>query len=1037
MPLLIMHITLANARVRNALRLALALIAGMPLASLAFPAAKAPGGPPVDFNRDLRPVLVRNCFACHGPDEEARKGKLRLDLRDQAVRPDKSGATPVIPGDPGHSELIRRITTPDEDDRMPPLKTGKTLTPSETDLFRRWIAQGAVWKKHWAYEKPVAAPRPKIRRASWPKNPLDFYVLARLEKEGLRPSPEASRETLIRRVSLDLTGLPPSPDEVRAFLSDKRPGAYERLVDRLLASPHYGERWARFWLDLARYADSNGYEKDGLRTAWPYRDWVINAFNRDLPFEEFTIEQIAGDLLPNATRGQRVATGFHRNTMVNTEGGTDDEEFRIAAVVDRVNTTYNVWLGTTMGCAQCHTHKYDPFTQKEYYQSMAFFNQTKDRGKSTEPELDLPAPEQSAKHEEVRAKIVPLQKLLDTQTPEIQAREDAWREKMLEANRTIQSQWIVLEPGELKGLNGVLLEKLPDNSVLSKGSLPDHTTYEVGVVLPEGTFSALRLEALVDESLPNKSCGRSEEGDFVVTDFSVDPPPVVGEKPVKFTRAYADYSMDGYDAAAAIDDNPQSGWSIAAYEQKNRANHQAVFVWSQAWTAKEGQRLTVRIRQDSNRARHLLGRFRLSASRAGLEPHKTWAKLPAATRGALAERDGKSEGKQKDELAKYFRSIDPELDATRRQIAALRKEEPKGIPTTLVMEAVDEPRETHVLIRGNFLSPGGLVQPGVPEALPPLPAGPTNRLTFARWLVSPENPLTARVTMNRIWAQYFGRGIVETSDDFGMQGEPPSQPEALDWLAVEFIRQGWSLKAMHRLIVTSATYRQDSKAGQDLVLRDPYNRLLARGPRFRLDAEMIRDNALAASGLLDPKIGGPSVYPYQPDGIWSRPYSGETWETSKNGDQFRRGLYTFWRRTSPYPSFMAFDASSREVVCERRARSDTPVQALVTLNDPAFLAAAGGLARRVQSEGSGDPASRLDFAYRCVLGRAPRKPETAVLLKLYDQSLKRYSADRKAAEAIVSVGLPAPGPEADLPSLAAWTVVSNVLLNLDETLTKG
>ena len=652
---------------------------------------------------------------------------------------------------------------------------------------------------------------------------------------------------------------------------------------------------------------------------------------------------------------------------------------------------------------------------------------------------ELPSEEQRVKRDEVRAKIEPLQKILDTQTPEIQARQNAWQKKSTDARKDIQAKWTVLEPESLQALNGVMLEKLPDHSVLSKGSTPEHTTYEIGVTLPESDISALRLEALIDDSLPNKSCGRSDEGDFVVTDFSVDPAPKIQDEPLVFKRAYADFSMDGYDVGAAIDGNAQTGWSIAAYEPKNRVNHEAVFVWEKPWHAAAGQHLTVRIRQDSNRAQHLLGRFRLAASTADTNSHETWARLPAWARATLDQDPGALNEDKQRELAKYFRSIDPGLDSVRSQIEELRKQEPKGIPTTLVMEAVGQPRETHIMIRGNFLSLGELVQPAVPAALHPLPPGPTNRLTFARWLVSPDNPLVGRVTMNRIWSQYFGRGIVETSDDFGMQGEPPSQPEVLDWLANEFVRRGWSLKAMHRLIVTSATYRQSSEVSRELAGRDPYNRLLGHGPRFRMEAEMLRDNALAVSGLLDPKIGGPSVFPYQPEGIWSRPYSGERWDTGKDGGQFRRGLYTFWRRTSPYPSFMAFDATSREVICERRSHSNTPVQALVTLNDPAFFAAAyTGLAQRITCEGGKTPASRIDFACERVLSRLPTQKEISVLLKLYETSLNKYSADKQAAEALVTcAGAPKPEGEIDLADLAAWTVVSNVLLNLDETLTKG
>jgi len=708
-------------------------------------------------------------------------------------------------------------------------------------------------KTHWAYIKPVRPELPQVKSARWVRNPIDAFVLARLEKENLKPSPEADRVTLIRRLSLDLTGLPPTIAEIDAFTSDKSKDAYEKLVDRLLASPHYGEKWARMWLDLARYADTHGYEKDPKRSMWPYRDWVINAFNQNMPFDEFTIQQIAGDMLPNATEEQKVASGFHRNTMFNTEGGVDPEQSRVETIVDRVNTTATVWLGSTLGCAQCHTHKYDPFTITEYYRMFAFLNN------QDEPQMDVLSASQKTQEKTLQQEITRLETELKTQTPELDAAQKEW------------------EP--------------------------------------------------------------------------------------KFTRVLVENST-----AEASNTPP-----------------------------------TVR---------------------------KIVAKPPAER----SETD-------KIALSDYFRSNGPALKAVRDQLAAARKQQKElkdQIPNTLVMSERKEPRETHVMVRGNFLSPGDKVTPGVPAILPqPPPDAPANRLTLARWLVSPENPLAARVTMNRFWGQYFGHGIVQTVEDFGTQGERPTHPELLDWLATEFIRRNWDMKAMHKLIVMSATYRQSSRATPEMVERDPDNRLFERGPRFRVPAETVRDIALEASGLLSPKIGGPSVFPYQPDGIWTQIYSGDKWEISKGEDKYRRGLYTFWRRTSPYPAFMSFDAPSRELICTRRPRSNTPLQALTTLNDPAYVEASEALARRMMSEAKGDAAARIIYGFRLCVARAPNKNEIKRLLALYQDELARYKEDGKAAEKLATSQLGKAPDKTDLDELAAWTVVANVLLNLDETITKG
>ncbi len=787
---------------KRPVRRALILIAGSVIFAVQ---GSRPGlaGSRVDFDREIRPILSEYCYACHGPDQKARKADLRLDRKDDAFR-DRSGYAVVVPGQVEASELIHRVTSQDADEMMPPPKFKKRPGAKQIELLSRWIKEGAKWEGHWSYTLPASLAVPPVRDRQWPRNSIDRFVLARLESEGATPSAMANRATLIRRVTLDLTGLPPTLTEVDAFENDHDPNAYEKVVDRLLASPHFGERQARPWLDQARYADTNGYEKDGIRSIWAYRDWVIRAFNRDLPFDQFTIEQIAGDLLPGVTTEERIATGFHRNTIVNAEGGVDDEEFRVAAVVDRVNTTMQVWMGSTFACAQCHDHKYDPFTQKEYFQLFAFFNNTADGGSSTAPEIEVPNPAQIVKRAAIRTELASLQAELGRAT--------------------------------------------------------------------------------------------------------------------------------------------KSG--------------------------------------DSNRSK----------------------------------------------------SIMDKLGALKKQEAAIHP------ATSMVLQELSQPRITHVLIRGSHNVKGDPVSPGVPQVLHPLAPGQSrNRLTLARWLVDPQNPLVGRVTMNRVWAQYFGRGIVETSEDFGVQGEPPSHPELLAWLAREFVRQAWSTKEMARLIVTSAIYRQSARVTPDRVERDPYNRLFSRGPRFRMEAEMVRDQALAASGLLKRTIGGPSVFPYQPDGIWFAPYSSDRWVESKGGDQYRRGLYTFWRRSAPYPAFIAFDAPSRDVSCERRSRTNTPLQALATLNDPAFVQPAAALARRVLTESKATAQDRATYAFRLVLVRKPLPAELDHLVELYRDNLDRYRHDAASAKAMASIEVATTtGPgHFDDAELAAWTVVANVLLNLDETVTKG
>ncbi len=932
------------------------------------PINTSPRGRPVDFAREVLPIFKASCFPCHGPTK--RNGGLRLSNREDAFKGGVSGPV-IIPGNAEASLLVKRISGEELGPRMP--KGMTALSPEHIETIKRWINEGANWPegaenaKHWAFIQPVRPPVPEVKNKRWVRNPIDAFILHRLEQEGLQPSPEAPKEVLIRRVYLDLIGLPPSPEEVDAFLRDKRPDAYERLVDRLLASPHYGERQARIWLDLARYADTDGYEKDLRRSIWRYRDWVIDAFNRDMPFDQFTIEQIAGDLLPHPTLEQRIATGFHRNTMQNLEGGVDQAEAHFMKLVDRVDTTATVWLGITFGCARCHDHKYDPFTQKEYYAMLAFFNNSK-----IYPVGDASIGEEKWLEAQMKAP-----------TPD-QQRQLAMLEKRVASLRQRYPEppdWHTLTPTALKAERGSELATLPDGSVLAKGNTPDNEIYHLQLRLPPGRYLALRLEAIPDESLPKKGSGRASSGNFILTGISAS----LDGQPLHLRRALADFVQDGFDLTTILrGDQPDQGWAI--YPRVAEA-HELLLLLEKPLLLKREATLEMTLRFDSQRwKQHLLGRFRISAT--GAE--------------ALQLR---------------------EAEEDKRQFEA-------QIPTTLVME--DNPQtgvlKAPIRVRGEFTNPGEEIEAGTPAVLHPLPPDyPRNRLGLAKWLVSRENPLTARVQVNRMWEACFGRGLVETSDNFGTQGAYPTHPELLDWLAVEFMERGWSMKAIYRLIVTSATYRQSSRITPDLLQRDPKNTLYARGPRHRLEAELIRDNALAIGGLLSRKIGGPSVFPHQPEGVWDIPFNADRWVMSEGEDRYRRGIYTFWRRSAPYPSFVAFDANSREVCTANRPRTNTPLQALVLLNDPVYIEAAQGLAKRMLKASRGSLEQGIQYGFRCCTARMPQPQELDRLQALYHRMLERYRTNPEATRKLVGN---------NDPTLAAWTMVAHVMLNLDETITK-
>lgn len=1022
-----------------------ALALGLVRLSAVEPTAK------VDFRHEIEPIFVKRCSECHGPDKQ--KAGLRLDRKADALHGGKSGKPAIVPGQSAESELIRRVTTDDTDDLMPP--KGGRLTAAQVSSLRAWIDQGADWPDtdpahHWSFIKPERPAPPTVQQADWPRNPIDNFVLARLSREGLAPSPEADRTTLIRRVSLDLTGLPPTLADVDAFLADQRPGAYDRLVDRLLASPHFGEHWARWWLDLARYADSNGYQVDLARSIWPYRDWVINALNRNMPFDEFTIEQLAGDLLPDATLEQKIATGFNRNTKINDEGGGDAEEYRTKAVKDRVATTSTAWLGLTMNCAECHSHKYDPISQEEYYRFYAFFNNSADGGNySVEPTISVPAPSLKTRVDYLHAQIRKVQQELAEAEQVLPAEQAAWEKRMAgKAN-----VWTVLNLTNAVSTGGSTYTNLPDHSILATGVNPIYDTILVDASTHLTGITAVLLEVLPDPSLPKNGPGRwGQTGNFILDELGLSISPQNGEVkepiPAFFRTARADWQQQYYHAEHAVDRNPKTGWAIGPQFGQR---HFLIAELKEPVGFEQGTRLSFRFDHYHGNS-HTIGRMRLSIT-TEKDPEALWP-VPAEIAKVLAMPTADRTEDQRHRLAAFYRTASPTIRRLERELFRLNHREEALAArkyTTPVMQELPQPRESYVQIRGSFLDRGPVVTPGVPAFLPPLPADlPANRLALARWLVEPANPLTARVTVNRLWERCFGIGIVKTSEDFGRQGEAPSHPELLDWLACEFMSpmvgpaaHPWDVKHLVRLIVTSATYRQSAAASEELLQKDLYNRLLARGPRFRMDAEMLRDQALAVSGLLNSEMGGPSVYPVQVANLWKeigflRPEIGmDEWPTSIGPELYRRGVYTFWRRVCTYPTFATFDAPSRDVCVSRRPRTNTPLQALAGLNEPTLLEAARGLAQRVLAEGGTTSAEQIEFAFRLCTSRQPTEAERARLLAFLDLERRSFEQEPQAAEKLLAVGSAARPPSLDTREVAAWMMVANVLLNLDETLTKG
>lgn len=1050
----------------------------------------------IDFNRDIRPILSDNCFTCHGPDEQQRVSNLRLDQRESAFA-EHEGRHAVVSGDPDASELHRRVTSTDAEVRMPPENSGRKLTETQIQLLREWIQQGAEWSEHWAFVAPERHQPPLTQQKNWSRNPIDDFVLSRLEREGWKPSAEAPRHVLIRRVSLDLTGLPPTPEEVEAFLADQSPNAYETVVDRLLASPRYGEHMAVRWLDAARYADTSGYQNDGPRSMWRWRDWVIARFNANQPFDQFTIEQLAGDLLENPTLDQQIATGFNRNHRGNAEGGIIPEEYQVEYVVDRVDTTATVWLGLTMGCARCHDHKYDPIRQKEYYQVFAYFNNIPESGRAIKegnspPYVKAPSPEEQSRLEEFDGETSKLTAAWNGLQNELESAQNAW-EANISLNSTLDqdlpAEGVPAANGKPVGdgvvtpnsvavkdctvtdqllnhfqFDGNLKDRSRDvDAVVGAASpaytdgvqgtalkLTEGTVVEAGDTANFGYFDKFSIAAWVKASVPNGTLISRmtpvEEGAGyyvhlrdghiqvnLIKRWLDDAVRVESHEPIRLDPIGLDQwchiavTYDGSRVASGIRVY-LNGQPIVMDVKLDRIN-QSFAVATEPLRIGGGQS-TFEGEVDDVR---IYGRDLDASEVELLSVSQTVSEILATAKQDRTKA-------QNLKLTRYFlqNHAPDEIRSIEHRLTELRRERRtffESLPTVMVMQEMEPPRDTHVLIRGQYDHPGERVERSVPSVFPSMPTDtPNNRLGFARWLVSPEHPLTARVAVNRFWQQYFGQGLVATSEDFGAQGEAPSHPELLDWLATEFVKLRWDVKAMQKLIVTSATYRQSSMVSPEVQAADPDNRLLSRGPRRRLLAETIRDQALFVSGLLSQKLGGPSVKPYQPDGLWQDIATDMDYVQSHGEDLYRRSLYTYWKRTVAPPTMVTLDATSREACVVQRSRTNTPLQALALMNDITFVEASRVFAQRVMAKFPNSTEDQIRYAFLTATARHPQPEELTVLKRRFDRSLAVFQMDPVAARQFVQVGEFAVDESLNLPDLAAFTTVTSLILNLDEVL---
>ena len=944
------------------------------------------------FRTVVKPAFSETCFKCHGPDDATREADLRLDTFEGATR-DLGGYVAIAPGQWSESEVWERISSEDPDLVMPPPDSGLSLTDEQIEGIQTWIQQGARYERHWAFEPLSQVPTPESSFQSWTQTPIDAFIAASWLERRLEPSPRAERATLLRRLSLDLLGLLPDPQDATEFATDSRPDAYERVVDRMLASPHFGERWGRHWLDQARYADTHGYTVDSPRTMWPYRDWVIQAFNTDMPFDQFTVEQLAGDLLPEPTVSQLVATGFHRNTLINQEGGTDAEQFRNEAVVDRVNTTGAVWLGLTVACSQCHNHKYDPLQHKEYYQLFAFFNSSQDVN-SVNPVVRVMTEQQEKQLAEYDQEL----KRARTELADYDRQNSAGT---TEKKKPDSVEWLSLKPVAMKSQADAKFELQADRSVLVSGNNGDRDQYELQLEIPPGEWTALRLETLTDESLPQKGPGRAGNGNFVLNEVTFN---MAGQAAIAWDVATADHSQKDYPVTAAIDGDPATGWAINIQGGKLNVNRHAILVPRSAIQTDVTVQATLRLLFGPQPPKYNIGRFRISLTQAPVEQ----LDVPDPKRLRL-EKEVNRLTKQRNDFSNAF-------------------------PSTMVVRQTPKPRDSFVLIRGDFLRHGEAVRPGTPAFLPPLgeQEGDPTRLDLANWLVGGKQPLTPRVVVNRIWMRLMGRGLVETENDFGSQGTLPTHPELLDWLGSTWVNEGWSRKSLVRKIVTSGTYQQRSVVSQQAIELDPKNLWLARQSRVRVEAEVVRDLALSASGLLDHRIGGPGVYPPQPAGVYAFTQRRASWPTSQGADRYRRGMYTFFMRSAPHPMLTTFDTPRFNTTCTRRVRSNTPLQSLTLSNDQSIIELARGFAQRVQRESDGSVEDGLDQAFNIAFSRSPSPGELARLASYWQGVQQDFATHPDSAAELLGNQ----ESEESNSEQAAWVAVCRVLMNLDEFITK-
>lgn len=1149
--------------------------------------------PQVNFSREIRPILSQHCFACHGPDDQTRKAKLRLDTKEGAIS-SKDDVHIIKPGSSGESELFKRLTSSDPDEVMPPPKDGKKVSVAEIELIKKWIDQGAKWETHWAFEKPVRPELPAVQDGSWPKNEIDFFVLEKLEREKLKPQPEAEKSTLLRRATLDTTGLPPTVEELDAYLADGSPDAYEKVVNRLVDSTRYGEQMARYWLDGARYADSHGYHIDSTRSIWKYREWVIDAFNKNMPFDQFTIEQLAGDLLPEATPSQKIGSGYVRCNMSTGEGGAIEEEYRAKYAFDRLETTSTMWLGLTMTCARCHTHKYDPVTHKEYYSLLSFFNNLEEpvmdgNKPNPDPYLKVPSRNQAERLAALKDSISKTQQIVDGKIPELDARQLEWQKKW---HHQLTQGWSPLDLSASSARKETVFSKGEDNTLVSE-TAAEEITWTLTAPQSGGEVGGFRLEIVPPTKLEGDQA--REKTTLRVSEFEAELTEKDGKtRKLSISEAASDSSNESSSFRNAIDNKADTAWALTFSRGES---HSAVLALKDPTTVPQDAKITIRLKLKGRESESALRRFRISAATSPeliaslfpvrvqpwkvIGPFKTadyqtaldeefppekeldftksypgvrdpirWNDQPGyedgkshvfvqylhgingayyfhrkiqaavATKLEISMRaddlsrvwlnnkevarqskkasvgdgplrltlnlspgensllvkvvnhqgecrfrfdsfladpnalptsvavilasSGEPEGQDAKTVLHHYRSVhSPEWKRDAEQLVLWREEMEaldRSIPTTLVAKESATYRETRILMRGEYDQLGEVVARGVPAILPPLPKdAPTNRLGLAQWLVQPEHPLVARVVVNRFWQQYFGTGLVKTTEDFGMQSEPPSHPALLDWLATEFVRSGWNIKHIQKLILTSATYRQSSAAAPALYSRDPENRLLARGPRFRIDAESLRDTALALGGLLVEEVGGPSVKPFQPAGLWEAVSfnNSQKYEQDSGEAQYRRSLYIHWKRQSPPPNMLLFDAPTREYCVVRRPRTNTPLQALALLNDPQFVEASRGFGYRLLCHEAADDRSRLAYAFRVATARNPSSDELETLLDVLKKQEADFTKNPAAADQFLAIGDWKPENTVNKPKLAAWTTVAGLILNLDETVTKN